>query len=91
MADGFVAVYNVVDRILLAAHDPRRITRHDEMSNAHCPLPPILYTSELKGAVEEGFVKWAIESGQCSVWDRERCDVCVLLNYSFPISAYMKG
>jgi len=57
MADGFVAVYNVVDRILLAAHDPRRITRHDEMSNAHCPLPPILYTSELKGAVEEGFVK----------------------------------
>lgn len=57
MADGFVAVCNFVDRITLAARDPRHITRHDEMSNAHCLLPPILYTSQLKGAIEEGFVK----------------------------------
>ena len=39
------------------AHDPRHITRRDEMSNAHCPLPPILYTSQLKGVIEEGFCK----------------------------------
>lgn len=41
------------------------------MNNVHHPLPAILYTSELKDAIEEGFVKWAIKSEQLSVQDRE--------------------
>lgn len=62
-ADGFVTVHNLTELYWLA-RDPRHITGHDEMSNAHCPLPPIVYTSQLKGAIEEGFVKRAIESEQ---------------------------
>lgn len=56
-ANGFVAVYKFVDRIIRAARDPGHIIRRNEMSSTHCPLPPILCTSQLKGAVEEGFVK----------------------------------